>query len=242
MNVMSSDGVLVIGAHAFDAEVMAGAACATYAMQGRRVVLVHLSQGELGHATMEPRSYASQKRAEAEDAARLLGAEALFFDYPDAGVPDSDGLAIRVAHVIRAVRPITIIGHWKGTWHKDHLAAHRAMVQGVFYAALPTFDASLPAHAPHEVLFGENWEDDDGFRPDVYVDTTLGYPAWLNAINAYQLGRGELGGFHYRDYYTSLSRLRGCLAGSEHAQAFMRIDQSVLVGLGQFAVDSANVR
>lgn len=234
--------VLVVGAHAFDAEVMAGAAAAVWAADGRRVVLLHLSQGELGHRTMSPRSYAEQKRSEAEEAARRLGAEAVFFDYRDAGVPHTDEVAHRVARQIREIRPSVVVGHWRGSWHQDHVAAHRAMVQGVFFAALPTFHATLPAHAPQSILFAENWEDAAGFQPEVYVDTTARHDAWLAAIGAYALGRGELGDFPYRDYYAALARMRGCLAGTEHAEAFMPIDRAVLVGLGQFAVSPIEPR
>lgn len=228
--------VLVIGAHAFDAEVMTGPACAVYADAGRRVVLLHLSQGELGHRTLEPSEYAHQKQAEAEAAAAILGAEAIFFGYPDAGVPSDDAVAQRVARTIREVRPSLVIGHWRGSWHKDHVAAHRALVRGVFYAALPTFEPSLPAHAPRQILFGENWEDDEGFHPEVYVDTTAGHERWLDALRAYELGRGELGDFQYLDYYASLARVRGCLTGVQYAKAFMQTPRAVLIGLGQFAV------
>jgi LmbE family N-acetylglucosaminyl deacetylase len=228
--------VLVVGAHAFDAEVMAGGACATYSDEGRRVVLLHLSQGELGHRTLAPDAYARQKQSEAEEAARILGVEAVFFGYPDGAVPSDDVVAQRVARVIREIRPSIVIGHWRGSWHKDHVAAHRAMLQGVFFAALPTFDVTLAAHAPTQILFGENWEDDEGFRPEVYIDTTLVHERWLDALRAYALGRGELGDFRYLDYYGSLARLRGCLAGVGCAEAFMRTPRAVLIGLGQFAV------
>lgn len=241
VGTLESSAVLVVGAHTFDAEVMAGAACVGYADAGNRVVLLHLSQGELGHRSLDPGQYARQKRLEAEEAARILGAEAVFFDCPDGGVPRDDALAHRVARIIREVRPAIVIGHWRGSWHKDHVAAHHAMVQGVYYAALPTFDDTLLAHAPRDVLFAENWEDDEGFRPEVFVDTTRGHERWLAAIRAYALGRGELGDFKYRDYYESLSRMRGCLAGVDRAEAFMRVPRSVLVGLGQFAAGTDEV-
>jgi N-acetylglucosamine malate deacetylase 1 len=233
-------GVLVVGAHAFDAEVMAGSACAVYADAGRRVVLLHLSLGELGHRSLSPAEYAPQKRREAMAAAAILGAEVLSFDYPDGGVPTNDAVAQRVARVIREVKPEIVIGHWRGSWHKDHVAAHHAMVQGVFYAALPTFEGDLRAHAPQQILFGENWEDDEGFRPEVYVDTSSGHERWRAALRAYALGRGELGDFRYFDYYDSLAQLRGCLAGVSRAEAFMRSPRSVLVGLGQFVVNSGD--
>ncbi|MFB9835200.1 PIG-L family deacetylase, partial [Actinoallomurus acaciae] len=57
--------LLVVGAHAFDAEVIAGPLAAAVAGAGGRATLVHLSLGEQGHTRLAPAEYAEQKRAEA---------------------------------------------------------------------------------------------------------------------------------------------------------------------------------
>ena len=228
-----ASSILVVGAHAFDAEVIAGPLAATAAQRGARVVLLHLSLGEQGHRSMSPERYAEQKRTEAAAAAVRLGATWRTFAFPDGFVPEGDDAALLLADVVREVRPEVVITHWRGSWHKDHRAAFTLTTNGVFFAALPTLSRSAPAHRPEVLLFGENWEDDDEFRPDRLIDVSPGIDRWRSAIREYELARG-LGSFPYEDYYSSLYRMRGCLAGTAYAQAFRTYPSTALGGVGQF--------
>jgi hypothetical protein len=57
----------------------------------------------------------------------------------------------------------------------------------------------------------------------VYIDTTETFALWLDALSHYAIFRDpEAGAFRYRDYYSALSVVRGCLSGSERAVALMR--------------------
>lgn len=233
-----ADSILVVGAHAFDAEVIAGPLAATAAERGARVALLHLSLGEQGHPSLPPERYAEQKRAEAAAAAAALGATWRTFALPDGFVPDGDETSLAVGDVVRELRPDVVITHWRGSWHKDHRAAYTATTHGIFYAALPTLSRPHPAHRPRVLLFGENWEDDEDFRPEHLVDVSPGMASWENAIREYELARG-LSSFPYVDYYSSLYRMRGCLAGTMYAQAFRAHPRSALGGVGQFLTDGA---
>ena len=79
--------------------------------------------------------------------------------------------------IIRELKPEIVITHWHGSWHKDHRAAPNLAKTGIFFAALPTLPRDQPAHTPQLLLFGENWEDDDGFAPEHLVDVSDGYDA-----------------------------------------------------------------
>lgn len=231
--VVRAESLLVVGAHAFDAEVIAGPLAATVAARGGTVTLVHLSLGEQGHPSLPPEEYAKQKRAEAEDAAAALGVSWRTLDLPDGFVPDTDDTALAVGDLVREHRPDVVVTHWRGSWHKDHRAAYAATTNGVLFAGLPTLSSTHPPHIPGLILFGENWEDDEGFRPEHLVDVSPGMQRWHRAIRAYELGRG-LSSFPYVDFYSSLYRMRGCLAGTDHAQGFLAHPQTALGGSAQF--------
>lgn len=230
----SSDHLLVLGAHAFDAEVMAGGLVASVCARGGRATLLHMTLGEHGHDTLAPAHYAEQKLQEASEAAKVLGATAQHFQFSDTELPHDDTLAYAVCDVIRQVRPTVVVGHWRGSWHKDHRAAYRAAVDGLFFAALPTMERTGSPHAPSLVLFAENWEDHEGFAPDIYVDITPGFDRWMEALRCYELGRGQLAAFRYLDYYEALARLHGCVTGVEYAEAYMTMAPAELLGIGQF--------
>ncbi len=225
--------LLVVGAHAFDAEVIAGPLAAAVARAGGRASLLHLSLGEQGHTSLTPQRYAEQKRTEAQASATALGCDWETFDLPDGFIPVTDELSLRVCDVIRRTRPDVIITHWSGSWHKDHRAAHALTVNGAFFAALPTLDRVDAAHGARVMLFGENWEDQEDFRPECVIDVSDGVPAWRDAVNHYELARG-LASFPYVDYYSSLYRLRGCTAGCQHAQAFRVQPAGSMAGVRQF--------
>lgn len=225
--------LLVVGAHAFDAEVMAGGMAAARARQGCPVALLHLTLGEGGHSSKSLDEYRAQKRSEAQAAARILGAEAVFAGEPDGDLVAGSRVAKAIAEQIRSVRPTTVVTHWRGSWHPDHIAAHEATMKGLLLAGLPsvTGDRTQSPHVPSRLLFGENWEDSDGFRPEAYEDISEAFDTWQAALGAYEIGSQASGGFPYRDYYTALARMRGCVWGVQYAEAFFPAPAATMRGL-----------
>ncbi|PTE10579.1 PIG-L deacetylase family protein [Mesorhizobium helmanticense] len=232
--VYTARSILVVGAHAFDAEVIAGPLAAAAVRGGAAVTFLHLTMGEQGHPCLIPEHYCVQKEAEAAKAAAQLGVGMRTFKLNDAFLPADDETALRVCDVIRELKPEIVITHWHGSWHKDHRAAAQLTQTGIFFAALPTIARKHPAHTPQLLLFGENWEDDDGFRPEHLIDVSDGFDIWSEAVKEYELARG-LSSFPYVDYYSALYRLRGCLRGTRHAQGFAAASHSWNAGSGLFA-------
>lgn len=216
-------GVLAIGAHAADMELTCGMVLARYAREGQRATFLHLTLGEKGHARLDAEAYAREKRAGATAIAAALGAQVRFMPYGDGELEASEAVKLAVADVIREVRPRVIITNWRGSIHRDHARAHEIAVEARFLAGLGRLERSLPAVWVPHVLFAENWEDMDGYEPNLYVDTTREYEPWLQAMESYEIFRDPtVGGFRYRDYYSALSQMRGCLSGHERAVALMR--------------------
>jgi N-acetylglucosamine malate deacetylase 1 len=212
--------VLSIGAHAGDAEITTGALLARHKRLGDRIVMLHLTLGEGGNPRMSPAAYGEQKKREALAAAQALGAEALFGPWKDGELRDTAESARFVADVIRQVQPTHVITHWKASLHPDHAAAHRMVNDAVLLASLEGFSS---AHPPYRgvrgVYYADNWEDAEGFVPYLYVDVSEDLAAWKAAVNCYEFIRGGISSFPYLEYYESLARVRGALAGKRFAVA-----------------------
>jgi LmbE family N-acetylglucosaminyl deacetylase len=208
---------MVIGAHAFDAEVMAGHIIAKYTQAGHRATIVHMTLGEKGHKSLPPAEYAEQKMSEARRSAQILGADVQFLPYADAELPVDDNSKYALCDIIRATKPNLLITHWKGSIHKDHTNTHLIVEDARFYAALSSISRPLPAHGAWGLFYAENWEDPDDFAIDTYVDIGDVYDQWLEACRQYALGRGEVSSFRYMDYYTALATMRGCMSGYKYA-------------------------
>lgn len=229
MDLKQTGGIMVVGAHAGDAENMASAVVLKHTRAGFPATIVHLTLGEAGHPRLSPQEYAKQREKEVQDSARIMGAEAVWFSYPDGSLPVVDEVKYKVADLIRVKRPAVILTHWKGSMHKDHIAAYHIVEDAVFYAALPAIKRTLPNGQPlpahwAPVMYPENWEDMEGFRADLYVDVSEVWEAYQDVLRSHEFIRGGVSTFRYFDYYTALGVCRGCLAGKKQAVALMLPD------------------
>ena len=164
--------IMVVGGHAADAEIMGGAAILTHVAAGWRAVVVHMTLGEKGHPVLSPEEYAERKVQEAHAAASILGAECVILPYRDGELPVNEEAQWHIADAIRKYRPDVLLTHWQGSLHRDHRNTYQNVMESRFFAGLKSFKREYPAHAPSQIYFAENWEDMEGFIPDVYLDVT----------------------------------------------------------------------
>lgn len=213
--------ILAIGAHAGDMELTTGALLAKQSRRGDRVVILHLTAGERGNPKLAPEAYGEQKRREAAEAAKALGAEPMFGPYRDGELPNDEEARRYVARVIRQVRPTHVFTHARNSMHKDHSTTHAIVNDAVLLASLEGIALEAPVwRGVRGVWFAENWEDAEDFSPYLYVDVSDGGEAWREAVTKYEFVRGGISTFAYLDYYTALQSLRGAEVRKKRAVAF----------------------
>lgn len=213
--------ILAIGAHCGDVEVTCGAVLAKHRKAGDRVVILHLTLGEGGNPNLTPQAYGEQKRREAQAAAKVIGAEAIFGPYKDGELPNSEEARHYVADVMRQVKPTHIVTHWRASIHKDHSTAHAIVGDAILLASLEGVVTNHPRHrGVKAVYYTENWEDPENFKPYLYVDVTDELSIWKECVMQYEFIRGGISSFPYLDYYEALARVRGAEAGKRYAVAF----------------------
>src|SRR4051812_18764025 len=227
--------IMAIAAHPGDALFTMGATVAAHIQHGGSGVFVNLSLGERGHPTMERAEYGELQRLATDRAAAILGAESVFVPYPDAEIPATEEAALAVCDCIRRHKPDILLTHWKGSWHKDHRNTFQIVRDAIFYAELRSLAREFPAVAAPRVYFAENWEDAEEFQFDILLDTTAVHEGWMNACAVFPMWRGETGLIRYNDYYSSLARMRGCLAGFDWAVGLMSDPEQRLKKIRSFA-------
>ena len=222
MDTLQTGGkLLVIGAHAGDAENMTAAVVLKHTRAGHQATVVHMTLGAAGHPTRSPEEYALQRREEVEVSARLMGASVICLPYRDGELPVNEEIKLEVCDLIRRERPTLILTHWKGSLHKDHTATCEIVKDALFYASLPGLKRELPPHRVQGVYYPENWEDMEGWRADIYLDASEVWEQYLAVLDSHELMRGGISKFRYRDYYDALGTVRGCLGGFRKAVALM---------------------
>jgi N-acetylglucosamine malate deacetylase 1 len=144
--------VLAFGAHPDDMEVAMGGTIAKLSDKGLTTLLVDLCDGE-------PTRHASRgdRRAQAAEAARILGVTRLTLGFADRLIQDTVEARLQVARLLRVHRPRFVFTTKGSGVHPDHQAVTDIVVNGVFYARLPKWDevsgapAALEGTEPHEI-------------------------------------------------------------------------------------------
>ncbi|HEX7119803.1 MAG TPA: PIG-L deacetylase family protein [Longimicrobiales bacterium] len=150
--------LLVALAHPDD-EVGCAGTIALHAARGDRVVLLWLTRGGMTEALGRlPYEEVARRRTEhGEAAARLLGAEPRFMDFPDTRVEATPEAAYEVARVVAEVRPDAVVtwgdGWVRGTRHPDHQATGKIVRDAVTLARIGGVVAPLPPHREPAPVF-----------------------------------------------------------------------------------------
>lgn len=228
--------LLVISAHAGDFVWRAAGAIALATARGERATVLCLTFGERGEsakAWREGRELDEIKRirrAEAVNAAEVLGAAVEFLDAGDYPLVEHPELVDRIVRVYRAVNPSVVLTHpLDDPYNPDHPAAARMALHGRVLAQAIGYDApGEPLGAPPVFFFEPHQPEQCGFSPDVLLDITPVFETKRKAMECLPAQQ------HMWDYYTDLAKRRGVqlkrnagpnlgLPHNTMAEAYMRL-------------------
>ena len=206
---------LVVSAHSADFVWRAGGAIALHAEKGYRVVVVCLSYGERGESAklwrkpgMTLDDVKANRRAEAEKAAGILGAEVQFWDIGDYPMRIEEATLFRLADLYRELRPSFVLSHsLRDPYNFDHpLATHLAQ-EARIVAQAHGYNPGVPViGAPPVFLFEPHQPEQCGWKPEVLLDITSVWEKKKRAIEAME------GQEHLWEYYTRVALQRGVQA------------------------------
>ena len=132
--------VLAIGAHPDDIEIACAGTLAKCVKRGDRVVVCHVSRGDLGHVVIPPDELSRIRAEEAKRAGALAGIEVICADFCDLDIFDNNRAARdRIVEVIQYADPDLIITHNPDDYMPDHTAVSRLVFDASFSATLPNY-------------------------------------------------------------------------------------------------------
>lgn len=231
--------VLAIAAHRDDVEQTCGGTLLRMAARGLRTAILDLTQGEAG-----TRGTAQERAAEAAEAARLLGVgrrEAL--DLPDGAVANTLENRVKIACVVRELRPrVVILPYWQAR-HPDHATTATLGYEACFLAGLSKVETGRQPHRPFKIVYASLYSD---VRPSFIVDITPFIEQRHAALMAYrsQYANQPAGSGLFvaeeeiRERAFAEARHYGLLAGVRYGEPFVQKEVGLVDDLTLLPVQS----
>ena len=169
--------ILALGAHPDDVEVHVGGILALAADRGLKAAILDLTSGDLG-----TRGTADTRRAEAQEAARILGVPRIVLDFPDGRFTEEEPFRLRLMAELRRLRPRVLILPAPDDRHPDHRRAHRLAREAAYYAGLKNYPCDGTPWRPEALAWagGEN-----PGPPDLLVDVSATWERRMDAFDAF---------------------------------------------------------
>ncbi len=197
--------LLVVSAHSADFVWRAAGAIATATANGGTATIVSLSFGERGESgelwkqdgqTLE--NVKAIRRAEAESAAAILGAEIVFLDRGDYPLEMDAAAVAELTEVLRDAGPDVVLGHARqDPFNPDHGVASEATIRARQLASGAGVASEFRTIAPPALLLFEPHQPElCGFVPTTFLDISAVWEQKLAAMEA--MGAQE----YLRQYYT----------------------------------------
>ncbi len=231
--------VLAIAAHRDDVEQTCGGTLLRMKSIGLRTGILDLTQGEAG-----TRGTAEERAAEAAEAARILqveGREAL--DIPDGRVENTYENKIKIARVLRRLRPrVVILPYWTGR-HPDHYTSSTLGYEACFLAGLAKLETGDQPHRPFKIVYASLYAD---VHPSFIVDISDHMEARFAALMAYrsQYANQPSGSGLFvpeeeiRERTFAMAKHYGLLGGVRYAEPFVQKEVGLVEDLTLIPVQS----
>jgi bacillithiol biosynthesis deacetylase BshB1 len=216
--------LLAIAAHPDDVELTCGGTLLKMARRGYKTGILDLTAGEMGtRGTPETRA------REATKAAKLLGvAWRGTLGVPDSDVQPAREHKLKLAGVIRELRPKTVILPYWQARHPDHYHASTLGYEGCFLAGLKQLPIDAEPYRPFKILYSTSYAD---VRPTLVVDITAEFAQRRKAILAFasqfrpargaRKGKVFLAIDRLEDEMNQLARHYGQMIGVKYGEPFL---------------------
>jgi bacillithiol biosynthesis deacetylase BshB1 len=171
--------VLAFAAHRDDIDITCGGLLLRMAEKGYQVGACDLSQGEMGTLGSAP-----ERKAESEEAARILGlAVRLNAELPDAAIFNTREYQTRVVNILREHRPKVVVLPGHEQRHPDHRITPQLVFDACYFAGLEKFGTGKK-YRPHKILYCHTSFEDR--KPTFVVDISAQMEKKIAAVLAYK--------------------------------------------------------
>ena len=216
--------VLAITCHPDDMELGCAGTLLKCKERGDRVVVCHLSSGNLGHEIIEPDELAKIRAKEAKNSGAMAGIEVMWGGFDDIEIySDNKESRDKVVNVIRSVDPDFIITHAPNDYMPDHTAVSKLVFDAAFSATVPHYRTEVNKRARLVPLYYMEPLMGLDFTPTEFVDITDYIDMKIDMLNRHEsqiVWMRDHDNIDFPDMIRTASKFRGYQSGVGYAECF----------------------
>jgi LmbE family N-acetylglucosaminyl deacetylase len=163
--------ILCFGAHPDDCELRAAGVALLWSAQGHHVKFVSVTNGDIGHWREAGGPLARRRRAEVEQAAKVLGITTEVLDIHDGELLPTLENRRTITRLVRQWKADVVMSHRPNDYHPDHRYTGTLVQDSAFMVAVPFFCPDVPALAANPVFlfYPDSFQKPNPFKPDIAV-------------------------------------------------------------------------
>lgn len=163
--------IIAFGAHPDDCELQLGGTAARWAAAGHHVLLVSVTNGDIGHWREAGGPLALRRKAEVVAAHRILGIQGVVLDNHDGELEPTLENRRTLTRLIRAWNADLVLGPRTNDYHPDHRYTGVLVQDAAFMVTVPFFCPDVPAMKKNPVFmyYTDRFLKPAPSKPDIVI-------------------------------------------------------------------------
>jgi N-acetylglucosamine malate deacetylase 1 len=177
--------IICFGAHPDDCELKAGGVALLWAAKGHHVKFVSITNGDIGHWREAGGPLARRRKAEVEQAARILGITTEVLDIHDGELLPTLENRRTITRLIRDWKADIVMSHRPNDYHPDHRYTGVLVQDSAYMVGVPHFcpDVKPLKDNPVFLFYSDSFQKPNPFQADIAVSIDSVIDKKLDAID-----------------------------------------------------------
>jgi LmbE family N-acetylglucosaminyl deacetylase len=176
--------IIAFGAHPDDCEIQAGGSGALWAKQGHHVLFVSVTNGDIGHWREAGGPLALRRKAEVEEAHRILGIQGVILDIHDGELEPTLENRRTITRLIRAWNADIVLAPRTNDYHPDHRYTGVLVQDAAYMVTVPFFCPDTPHMKKNPVFmnYNDRFQKPNPSQPDILISIDAVVEKKLDAL------------------------------------------------------------
>ncbi|MCL4377155.1 MAG: PIG-L family deacetylase [Actinobacteria bacterium] len=163
--------IAVVTAHPDDAEYMMGGTIIKYINNAHKVSIIVCTNGNIGHPTLSKEEISEIRLKEAQEGAKVMGAEIMNLGYDDEFMPDTKESRLKVVDALRKVKAEVVFTHHPSDYtNADHRVVSNIVIDMSYLQMVKNIETKYKETESYAALYYMDFTGGFGFDPTDYVD------------------------------------------------------------------------